>query len=405
MAPEQALGSQIDGRADVYAVGVVLYELLVGRRPFSSDDMFEVLRLHREVPPAPIRTVLPEAGFSAALDAAVMKALAKEPDERFQSATAFAAALVATPEGTQGLPAPEPRADRGVEGERRGTPRVTAPTRAFGSGHRDASGGVDPSLYRRRQRLRRGLLVGLPLLAGAAAVGIWFHLDRREPSSSAGRTAHEPAIPPAPTRVSEPEREAEPPSQRPRAIAAAAETPRGTSTASTPAETAPRPPQVAEELDGTAPSAAPRTTPPSTAPPPSPAGAGEPTVNLAEVERLIADGRHAKAIPLLLRLRSRHPRDPVVAYTLGNCFAEKLWWADALVAYRAAIRLKPAYRSDPTMIRHMALALIGDGFYRRAGQFLVEDVGPPAKPVLAELAARHKVPKVRQRAAALLAKL
>ncbi len=76
MAPEQTLGDPVDGRTDVYAVGVVLFELLIGRKPFTGKDAMELFRRHRE---APIPR-LPDV--SEALDAAVAKALAKRPSER-----------------------------------------------------------------------------------------------------------------------------------------------------------------------------------------------------------------------------------------------------------------------------------------------------------------------------------
>jgi serine/threonine-protein kinase len=105
MAPEQTLGDPVDGRTDVYAVGVVLYELLTGQKPFAADSAAELFRLHREAP-------IPRLpGVSPALEAAVVKALAKRPADRHADARAFAAALAATPEaGPDARPAPRRRA-------------------------------------------------------------------------------------------------------------------------------------------------------------------------------------------------------------------------------------------------------------------------------------------------------
>ena len=90
MAPEQILGAEVDARADVYALGVLLYRMLVGRLPFEARDPAELARQHLEVPvPRPsLRGQVP-----AALDAVVLKALEKRPEHRYESAPAFLNAL------------------------------------------------------------------------------------------------------------------------------------------------------------------------------------------------------------------------------------------------------------------------------------------------------------------------
>ncbi|WP_437999246.1 serine/threonine-protein kinase [Sorangium sp. So ce185] len=92
-SPEQARCKPVDARADVYAVGLLMYTLLVGHGPFAHlDDALEVLRAHvLEAPAAPSRRAAQP--IPPALDRAVLKALAKRPEERFQSAEAFAEEL------------------------------------------------------------------------------------------------------------------------------------------------------------------------------------------------------------------------------------------------------------------------------------------------------------------------
>jgi WD40 repeat protein/tRNA A-37 threonylcarbamoyl transferase component Bud32 len=92
IAPEQIAGEEIDGRADVYSLGCVLYECLVGETPFRDDSDLAVVFAHLESePPAPSarRPELP-----AALDAVIGRALAKEPEQRYPSCREFARAAL-----------------------------------------------------------------------------------------------------------------------------------------------------------------------------------------------------------------------------------------------------------------------------------------------------------------------
>ncbi len=91
MAPEQATAKDVDHRADIYALGIVAYEMLVGRVPFSADTPVAVLMKHVQEPiPLPSPAQVPEP-----LVRALLKATAKSPEDRWPSAGAFAAALEA----------------------------------------------------------------------------------------------------------------------------------------------------------------------------------------------------------------------------------------------------------------------------------------------------------------------
>ncbi|MEM1034333.1 MAG: protein kinase [Myxococcota bacterium] len=91
MAPEQIRGKPVDHRADLYSVGVLLYVLLTGRRPFNQAAFDQLLIAQVAEPPAPPTTHRPT--LSAGLDWVTLKALAKSPDNRFASADEMIAAL------------------------------------------------------------------------------------------------------------------------------------------------------------------------------------------------------------------------------------------------------------------------------------------------------------------------
>lgn len=92
LAPEVACGDAVDGRADLYSLGVLLYELLAGRRPFDHPRPEVLMRLHVTEPAPPL------AGVSPVVERLVLRCLEKDPADRFASATALAEALVAAAE-------------------------------------------------------------------------------------------------------------------------------------------------------------------------------------------------------------------------------------------------------------------------------------------------------------------
>jgi serine/threonine-protein kinase len=90
-APEAARGEQLDGRADIYSLGCVLFHLLTGQRPFKDSEGLRVLWDHLQTPMPSVRELAPD--IPSAYADVVHTATAKEPAERFQTAGELAAAL------------------------------------------------------------------------------------------------------------------------------------------------------------------------------------------------------------------------------------------------------------------------------------------------------------------------
>src|SRR4051794_18454815 len=150
LSPEQAQGFEVTAVSDLYSIGVMLYEALTGRVPFEADSAVAVAMKQVSQPPQRPSSINPQV--SPALDAVVMRALEKEPGQRFQSADAFIAALDAAlkdPGGGAGNTAafaPLP-------------PVIATPEEAVAEG-------VDPEEDARRRRRRIWMLVAVAVLIG-----------------------------------------------------------------------------------------------------------------------------------------------------------------------------------------------------------------------------------------------
>jgi serine/threonine-protein kinase len=99
MSPEQAAGKELDHRVDVYALGIILYECLAGRVPFEGDTFMGVLTQHLFAELPPIEEFNPNAKVSRELELVIRKALAKDPDDRYQDTEELAEAIKCALEG------------------------------------------------------------------------------------------------------------------------------------------------------------------------------------------------------------------------------------------------------------------------------------------------------------------
>jgi serine/threonine-protein kinase len=96
MSPEQAQGkrgSELDGRSDLYSLGVVMYRMLTGEMPFPAENTVEMLLHHLKTPPVAPHQLKPTLGIPEAVSAIVMKAMEKDPEKRFATGAEMAAAI------------------------------------------------------------------------------------------------------------------------------------------------------------------------------------------------------------------------------------------------------------------------------------------------------------------------
>ena len=341
MGPEQIRGDAVDARTDLYATGVVLFELLTGQRPFEAEESADVFRMHQDETPPKLRAKVPSAGFSAELEAVLTRAMEKRPERRYQSAVEFADALARTPEGGAIATAPFASAESLSPAPIRETssaPSRRRPLRMLGrrlSGLPRSWNRFWRALFSapRRRRIAWSVTGLLVAVAGTAMV-----VRVAEPGAWASR----------------------------RAVSGDSE---GNNTAGAG-------PNAREEVPG-----------------------------LAEAWRLAESGRRDSALAVLARLRREHPDNARVAFVQGQVNFRNYRWLDGLDSYRAAIALDPAYRRDEGLIVDLIRCLDSDRFQAACAQFLYAEIGADAVPQLEQAAQSHPLRNVRYRAARLSSQL
>lgn len=409
MSPEQSRGLKVDERTDLYSICVLFFELLTGRKPFINDDFLEVVRMHRETVPPSLEETATQMSFSTELEALVARGLAKNPDDRFQTAEEFSLALDTTPEGQLAkeleIARPDPKAKTLPVGTT--TPfsaeaqEPVAPTQTIDSDEESVPSvppaPTTPGPSQRSGRFSQFILAVISALAVFIGFTVLFFPETDEPNRS-----DEIASPPP--------KEAEPTPTEPKSAPAQEET-----------KPIPEslPPEV--ELEGTEgiPEAEDETVQDTPDTPPENSTDNElvahetaipqpPPVlvkSLNDVKKLLREGKKEAAIGGLQKLRREQPKKAVFVYMLANLYYEKNWLADAYEHYREAIRLENSYKKRGQLIRNLIELMSTEKLGRKAMYLLQKTVGRPALPHLKRAAKKHKSPLVKKRAAALIKKI
>ncbi len=352
MAPEQTREGTVDFRADLYAVGIVLFEMLTGKKPFDSTEIGEVFLKQLGMPAPRLREVKPEARFSAALEAVVLRAMQKAPNDRFPDAEAMSQALEQVPEANA-TPGPEavvippgPPAEATVlqltppplfSGEHTSPdaapPEMALPAPAVSPIGEEARAPVAaPVPLRRRRRTgaaptRRSTWVGLAVVGAMMAVALAVGFRPRQP-----------------------------PAKQPERAASATKSGSGHSASRAPA------------------------TPAAT---PARTSAPAPAEKRSAPEARTTVARSARSAG-----RNQRPgANAGAAAAQAREHFEARRWGPGIESFRTAARLEPARKSDRTLLNPLIASLDTDSKGERAA--FLKELGPAARPALRDAARSH----------------
>jgi beta-lactam-binding protein with PASTA domain/predicted Ser/Thr protein kinase len=198
LSPEQAKGGPVGPASDIYSVGIVLYEMLTGSVPFTGDTPLEIAMKHLSTTPEPPSEKRPEVPHE--LDSIVLRALAKNPADRYPSAEAMDADLARAARGQAVAPETEEAATQVLRGVGAVTAISSAPTeivrRPAGTGSRPPYG-PPTGLYEYDEPVRRRSfwpwLLGVAVIAAAVAGG-WYVYTKIQDQLAANKPVAVPLV-------------------------------------------------------------------------------------------------------------------------------------------------------------------------------------------------------------------
>ena len=376
MSPEQVKAAPSDARTDVYAAGVLLFEILAGRRPFVADSHEGYMGAHLTQPVpslAKARSGIPSvAGFQAVIE----KAMAKRPAARFSDAAAMLSALemviAKLPAST--LRRATPKVAKVVKAPKNPTPPTT---RAVGA----------PRMRpRTRSRFRRHVIVLGMLAAAIAAVAVYLRRDGAPPIKTATRPtapapksslpppppppAPKPALPPEPP----PTAELPPPTTPPPLAKPEAPPPQATTGAPAEEEAPPEKPKPPKEPVADAPARS-NARNPWQQPVPR---------ELKSIRDRVNRGVHVsqKALKPVYAYAHQNPGDPRPWLLLGRAYAQVDWYTDSVERYVRAHREDATCRGDPQMLTDLLAGAAHPTAGRNAARAIREIYGAEALPAL-----------------------
>lgn len=356
MAPEQTLEDGIiDGRTDIYSVGLLFFEMLTGRKPFVTDNVAELLLMQQRHRAPRMGTDKTGAKFSEALEAFVAKALAKTPGDRFGSADEMAEAMDRLPESaamhagtaaTVVMPAPEDAGTSAADIDKTLSDKtlvdsklVSAAAQAIEEAKKQKPE-PRPRFWQTWSRRRRWLVAGVVGTALVVVCGALLQSSRKTTKvAQAGKTPA-PAVLPVPA--------------------------------------------PADEL--------------------SPMGQDN-TPGLADAAQLVRLGVSDQAITVLQDIRRNYPLSAYTNFLLAVTYFDKMWWSIGREHALAAMNLDPAYRRSPKLVKLFIRSLMSDSFWEKAAAILEQDLAEVAPTYLQEAAQSDRSARVRARAGQVLANI
>jgi len=436
MAPEQTVpGGSVDGRSDLYAVGVVLYEMIVGERPFQAEDTLQLLGMHRAAPvPRIADRVKNGIELPKGTQELIDRAMAKSPDARFQTAIEFADAIDEVLQGKLDPTMEDITIPKSGPVKRKflGTPALASTVVKIDTSDIKH----EESVLKRASRFPTALFLLLLVIGGGAAIA--GYLMKKGPGKGTAKvtTAQDAGVAIATANdaaaAASNGSNAIATSLVPDAAVAVAPTDASTTVAQVVGDAAlqyqlddaglpiyPDPPESEdqidpEKVDDPDPEAAEGTKAPQDeaenapkseeelekrepAPPPTPQLAK--TVHDAVLQ--IKAGKKDLALASLRALQKKNPSSAYIPFLMGNLYFDRMWWSVAMDYYQTAIKKNAGYRRNQVLNRNVIRMLASTKTRQRATNFLRGIIGKFAAPHLRWAAKNDPNPVVRKQASLL----